>query len=214
MKKHGLLVVVDGPSATGKDTIINLLIKDLEKLSIKVICLEETKEKNYDRRKILAARKKGDKETAKTITSERKKLYQEKVKPRLAGNTVVIANRGEPTTLGYQTLKNQLSMADVWNMHRLADIPLPDFVVITNCSAEEAARRELLRQSKEEKDKKFMSGKFTQSDLEKRKQIHANYRKVKDFLEMKGVPLIYLDTDIMDIAQESKRIVDFIKRYD
>ena len=130
----------------------------------------------------------------------------------------MIANRGEPSTLSYQTL-NELTANDVWALHRRENLTLPSLVVITNCSVEEAIRREGLRKiSFEEKDKSFLSGKFTPhhngagfTSLEKRKLIHANYKKAKDFLKKNGLPVIYLDTDSMNVPEESKKIVSFIK---
>ncbi len=208
MRKKGLFIVVDGPSASGKDSIIGQILKDLDTLNIKAVSIEETKEENYDRKKILLAKKFGDKKVAEAIIEERNKLYSIKVIPQLQAGNLVIANRGEPTTLAYQTLKNKLTMEDAWIMHRAKDIPLPNLIVITNCSVEEAIRREKLRKkSIEEKDKNFMSGKFTSA----RKQIHANYKNVKNFLGKKGLSVIYLDTDTMDVPEESQEIVNFIK---
>jgi thymidylate kinase len=207
--KKGLFIVVDGPSASGKDSIIRQVLKDLKKLNLNAISIEETKEANYDRKKILLAKQSGDKEVAKTIINERKKLYLEKVMPQLSKGTIVLANRGEPSTLSYQTL-NELTMQDAWSMHRKQNIPLPDLVVIANCTVLEAIRREGLRKpSFEEKYKSFLSGKFT--SLEKRKLIHANYKKTRDFLKKKGLSVIYLDTDKMNVREECKRIVSFIK---
>lgn len=212
MKKKGLFVVVDGPSASGKDSIIRQVLKDLGELNIKAISIEETKEKGYSREKILLAKKKGEKQVAKTIIDERKKIYQEKVIPKLLTGTIILANRGEPTTLSYQTIQHDITMETIWNMHRNKNIPIPDLTVITNCSIEEAIRREDFRGlSNEEKDKNFMSGKFTKKDFEKRKYIHANYEKVKKFLEEKGLLVVYLNTDIMNVPQESEKIVEFIK---
>lgn len=210
MKNKGIFIVIDGPSASGKDTIIRQSLKNLEKLNIKALSIEETKETNYDREKILLAKEKGDAETAKAIISERKKFYEQKVIPQLSSGAIVIANRGELTTLGYQTLKQQLSMEEIWSLHRLCAIPIPDLAVITNCSVEEAIRRESERQNKEEKDKKSMSGKFT---IE-REHIHANYQNVKNFLLSKKIPVIYLDTEIVSVALGSQKIIDFIRRYE
>jgi len=208
--KKGLFIVVDGPSASGKDSIIKQVIKDLRKLRLKTVSIEETKEADYDRKKILLAKKSGDKEVAKTIINERKKLYLEKVMPQLSKGNIVLANRGEPSTLSYQTLKGELTVKNAWDMHRKENIPLPDLVVITNCTVLEALRREGLRKpSFEEKDKSFLSGKFT--DFKTRKRVHTNYRKTKDFLKKKGLSVIYLDTDKMNVIAESKRIVKFIK---
>lgn len=203
----GLFIVVDGPSASGKNSIIRQLLKDLKKLNIKVISIEETKEKGYDRKKILLTKNSGDKKVAQAIIEERKKLYLEKIIPQLKTGTFVIANRGEPTTLAYQTIKNELTMNKIWDMHREQNILIPDLVVITNCRVEEAVRRENLRQSFEEKDKNFMSGKFT-SD---RKIIHQNYERVEDFLNSKGIHVIYLDTEKLSIPEESQIIVNYIK---
>lgn len=216
MKKKGVFIVVDGPSASGKDTIIKQVLKDLKKLHIKAVSIEETKEKEYNRKKILAVKDEGDKKIARVIVNERSNIYQKKVIPQLSKGIIVIANRGEPTTLGYQTLKNQLTMEDVWILHRKYNIPLPDLAVITNCSVEEAIRREEERKLSFEKDKNSMSGKFTglstdKKTLNKRQQIHKNYDKVKELIESKGIPLIYLKTDTMKVSEESERIIDFIK---
>lgn len=204
----GLFVVVDGPSGSGKDTVIKRVLEDLKKLNLKSIAIEETKEKGYDRKKILLAKEQGGKKVAQAIIEERKKLYLTKIMPQLKDGIFVIANRGEPTTLAYQTIKNELTMDDVWNMHRKQNILLPDLVVITNCNVEEAIRREKLRtKSEEEKDKNFMSGKFT-SDREK---IHQNYERIKDFLMSKGISVIYLNTQELSIQEESQMIVNYIK---
>ncbi|OGH38338.1 MAG: hypothetical protein A3B41_02050 [Candidatus Levybacteria bacterium RIFCSPLOWO2_01_FULL_37_26] len=208
--KKGLFIIVDGPSASGKDSIIKQILKDLNNLRLKSTSIEETKEKKYDRKKIMLAKRRGDKAVAKTIIIERKKLYRELVVPQISKGVIVIANRGEPSTLSYQTLKGELTMQNAWDMHREQNIPLPDLAVITNCSIQEAIRRENLRKTSfEEKNKGFLSGKFT--SLEKRKLIHDNYKKTKDFLKKKGLSVIYLDTDKMDVSGESRKIVNFIK---
>ncbi len=207
--KNGFFIIIDGPSGSGKDTIIKQVLKDLGKLGIKAITIEETKEKNYGREKILAAKLRGNREVAKTIINERKKLYQTKVIPYLSTSKLIIANRGESTTLGYQTIENEISMDEVWNMHRKQKIPLPNLVIIINCSVEEALRRESLKKpSSEEEDERFMSGKFTKND---RELINENYKKVKSFLEKKGVSVIYLDTTNITILQTSQKIVNSIK---
>ena len=216
--KKGLFIVVDGPSASGKDSIIKQILKDLNNLRLKSTSIEETKEKKYERKKIMLAKRRGDKEVAKTIINERKKLYRELVVPQISKGVIVIANRGEPSTLSYQTF-NELTMEGAWDMHREKNIPLPDLVVITNCSVKEAIRREKLRKpSHEEKARNFLSGKFTPhqsgarfTNLEKRQRIHSNYKKTKDFLKKKGLSVIYLDTDKMDVSGESRKIVNFIK---
>ncbi len=207
--KSGFFIIIDGPSGSGKDTIIRQVLKDLKKLGVKATAIEETKEKKYDREKILTAKLRGNKEVAKTIINERKKLYSSKVIPYLSTNKLVIANRGESTTLGYQTIENEISMDEVWNMHRKQKIPLPNLVIIINCSVEEALRRESLKKpSSEEEDERFMSGKFTKND---RELINENYKKVKSFLEKKGVSVIYLDTTNITILQTSQKIVNSIK---
>lgn len=216
---EGLFIVIDGPSASGKDTIIKRVLKDLDRLKIKAVSVEETKEANYDREKILLAKDQGDKETVKAILNERKKIYEEKIIPQISNGFIVLANRGEPSTLAYQTIRNEVSMEDVWSMHRFSNIPIPNLVVITNCSVDEAIRRESLRKpSFEEKDRNFLSGKFSQSDFAKRKDIHKNYENVKNFLEEKGLNVIYLDTDTIDIPKAGKKIVskvlDLLKKED
>lgn len=202
---HGYFIVVDGPSASGKDSIIKQVLKDLKTLGKKASAIEETKEKNYSRSKILKAKGQGNKKVAQAIIEERKKLYQKKVIPQLKPGKILIANRGEPTTLGYQTIGNNVSMEEVWAMHRAKNIPLPDLVVLTNCSVEEAIRRENSRKPSE-KINDLMSGKFT-SD---RKLIHQNYENVKNFLEKKGIDVIYINTKTMQIPQISRKTVSLI----
>lgn len=208
MIKKGLFIIVDGPSASGKNSIIRQILKGLDKLNIKALLIEETKEKYYDREKILKTKKQGDKKTALTIVAERQKLYRRMLIPQLLKGALIIANRGEPSTLAYQTINRELTMENVWKMHRRQQIPLPDLAILTNCSVKEALRRETLREkSFAEKNENWMSGKFTSA----RKKIHANYKLVKDFLEKKSIAVIYLKTDTMNIFEESQKIVDFIK---
>lgn len=205
-------LIVDGPSASGKDSIIKELIKELKLLGKTVFSFEETKVLTYDRQKILAAKLLGEKAVAKAILEEREKLYQTIFPEQHAD--IIIANRGEPSMLAYQTLE-QLSMESIWGMHRAAGIPLPDFVVITTCSPQEAERREALRGSTEEKSEKQLSGKFTlslENSLEKRTKIHDRYKKVATFLRRKNIPLLYIDTDTMNVSEESQKIIDAIKK--
>ncbi|OGH24184.1 MAG: hypothetical protein A3B47_04965 [Candidatus Levybacteria bacterium RIFCSPLOWO2_01_FULL_39_24] len=211
MTNKGLFIVIDGPSASGKDSIIKQVLKDLSELGVKALSIEETKEKNYNRKKILKEKNKGNQEVARAIIDERKKLYQAKVIPQLESGTLVIANRGEPSTLIYQTFENQITMEEIWNMHRNETMLIPDLIVIVNCSVGEALRRESsMKISDENKDENSMSGKFTK-DFERRKQIHAKFEKVRNFLERKKLLVIYLRTDIMDIQEESQKVVNFIK---
>ena len=107
--QKGLFVIVDGPSASGKDSIIKQVLKDLRNLRLKSVSVEETKEENYDRDRILSAKDQGDKNLTRTIIEERAKIYQQKVIPQLQNNIIVIANRGEPTTLNYQKLNNEFT---------------------------------------------------------------------------------------------------------
>ena len=46
----------------------------------------------------------------------------------------------------------------------------------------------------------------------KRKLIHANYENVKNFLNKKGLNVIYINTDSMDVPKACRRIVSFIKK--
>lgn len=211
MNERGLLIIIDGPSASGKDSITKQLLKDLRNLGTRVFSIQETKEKDYDRKKILLTKSFGDKKNAEAIINERRKIYQTKITPQLSDGKIVIANRGEPTTLAYQTIGKEIVMEDVWRMHREANIPLPDLVIILNCSLEEALRREGLRKTSDNnRDNNSLSGNFTQN-FEQRKQIHTNYERTKDFLEKKGLTVIYLETDTVNIGKVSQKIVNFIK---
>lgn len=211
MSGKGLLIVIDGPSGSGKDSVVKQVIKDLRKLNIGAISIQETKEKDYNREKILAAKGFGDKKTAEAIIRERRKIYQAKILPKLLDGKLVIANRGEPTTLTYQTLGKEMVMDDLWKMHRNANIPPPDLAIILTCSANEALRRESLKKTSSNiENKNSLSGAFTQN-LKRRKQIHTNYEKTKNFLEKKGLFVIYLQNDALDVREESKIILNYLK---
>jgi len=211
MRRKGLLIVVDGPSASGKDSVIQRALKDLRKLAIKIVSIHETKEKDYDREKILSVKELGDKKTADAIIDERKKIYQTKIIPQLLAGKFIVANRGEPSTLAYQTLKQEITMEEVWEMHRNAGVPLPDLAIILNCGVKEAIRRESFKKlSNEDKKGKSMGGKFTKS-LAEREQVHGNYEKVKDFLKRKGLSVIYLQNDALHVQEESEIILNYLK---
>lgn len=212
---RGLFIVVDGPSATGKDTLISLLGAQLKKENYHVFSYEEIEMPEYDRRKILAAKTQGDNAVAQAFIEERKKLYDATIAEKIQKGDIVIANRGEPSTLVYQTLGSQISINRVWEMHRNNHIQLPDLIVLTTCSIEEATRRDMQRNRTE--DTHSIHGKFTRAEDEeatqkKRLLIHIQYEKVKVFLREKGVHIVEVNTENNQNEESLKTVMKYIKQ--
>lgn len=227
--QKGLLVVADGPSGSGKDSLLNALSAQLHTLCLPVFCFseEETDEKRHE---ILEARRKGkerggtgDIEMAGILVEHRKEIYQNIVEPRVVEGKMVIANRGEPATLAYQTARGELTMEDVWDMHRESGVRIPDLVILTICSAETATQRleadraeSAIRRERETGG--TLSGKITEEKdasraekVERGRKIHEQYRATETFLEQRGVSVLTLDTERMSVEEEVKVVLDYLK---
>lgn len=224
--QKSLLIVVDGPSGTGKDSLIKSLISSLDRLGLPVKPFNE--EKLDDRRdEILQARQEGrkrggtgDLEMTDVLIEHRTHLYDMYVNPALNEGSIVVANRGEPATEAYQTIKRESTLEGVWQKHRQARIPVPDLVVITTCSPEEAVLRinrdnqESSTGRKEQEQRTGLSGKVTveqgageEEKLKKQRRVHEQYELVKGFLEEKGVRVLILNTGELTVDQEVKAVL-------
>lgn len=221
-------IVFDGPSGTGKGTLIPLVKTDLKSRGFNpFIFVEEGADKN--RTEILEARNRrkqaggtGDREMAEVLVLHRSTLYQQFVSPAIFDGKIVLADRGEPATLAYQTAKGELTMDEVWRMHREQKIRLPDAVVLTLCLPETALYREeqdrtasTLRQQME--SGKGLSGKVSsdpeadrQTKLKSRAVIHSQYEIAAQFLSDKGVPVLTLDTERMVPEEELSQVLGFL----
>lgn len=221
-------IVFDGPSGTGKGTLIPLVETALKSYGLNPsIFVEEEADKN--RAEILEARNRGksaggagDREMAEILVRHRQELYEKIVVPALLDGQIVLADRGEPATLAYQTVKGELTMNEVWGMHRNQQIRLPDSVVLTLCSPETALHREkqdrtasTLRQQIE--SGKGLSGKVSsdpaadrETKLKSRRAIHSNYEVAAKFLSDKGIPVLTLDTERMTPDEELSQVVGFL----
>ena len=216
-----MLIVVDGPSGTGKNTLVRRLVPELHnKTGLHVFSLEENKFYSNNGKTILEARESGkakggngDREMADAFARERSRIFTE----HKVDSDINIANRGEVTTLAYQTVRGEISMEEVWQMHRKAGIPKPDLVVVTNCTPETALKRLYHREASSGIESGPLSGKVTieagasgEEQLERRRTIHEQYREVKNFLEAKGINVLELDTEIMSISEEVEKVVEAI----
>lgn len=221
-------IVFDGPSGTGKGTLITLVEAGLKNFGLDpLIFVEETADKN--RAEILEARKRGqaagrtgDSEMAGVLVNHRQQLYETIVAPAILSGKKVLADRGEPATLAYQTVKKELAMEEVWKMHRRKNIRPPDAVVLTLCSPETALLREeqdlAANQSRQQMESgKGLSGKVSSDPgadrevkLRSRRAIHFQYAVVAQFLEEKNVPVLTIDTEQMAPSEELSKVLGFL----
>lgn len=221
----GLLIVIDGPSGSGKDTLIARLAKTLQSKGISPLILEEESLDNK-RGEVLLARDQGkesggtgDKEMAEVLTQHRAELYSQLALPRLEEGGLVIANRGEPATLAYQTARGEITMEEVWGKHRRLNIPIPDLVVITTCSVETSLKREEVDRSvstlrNEREAAEGLSGKVSneiggnEKDKRLRRElIMRQYESAGKFLESQGVRVVFLDTESLTVDEEVSSVL-------
>lgn len=221
-------IVFDGPSGTGKGTLIPLVENDLKNRGFNpIIFVEEEADKN--RTEILEARNRGkqaggtgDREMAEILVRHRQELYEKIVAPALLDNQIVLADRGEPATLAYQTVKKELAMEEVWKMHRQRNIRPPEAVVLTLCSPETALLREeqdlAANQSRQQMESgKGLSGKVSSDPgadrevkLRSRRAIHFQYAVVTQFLDEKDVPVLTINTEQMTPSEELSQVLGFL----
>ncbi len=224
--QKGLLIIVDGPSGTGKDSLINALALSLSELGLPVNPFSEEK-LDTRRDEILQARQEGrkrggtgDLEMTDALVEHRTSLYDMYVNPVLKEGGIVVANRGETATEAYQTANGELTLEEVWEKHRRVGIPIPNLVVITTCSPGEAVFR-INRDNqqsgtgrKESEQGTGLSGKVTveqgakeEKKIEKQKRIHEQYELVKNFLEGKGARVLTLNTGELTVEQEVRAVL-------
>lgn len=216
----GFFLVVDGPSGSGKDSLVAALTSKLRSLGVLTFPVSE-EELDTKRHEVLEARERGkalggtgDREMAEVLVMHRAGLYRKFVGPHLRSGHLVLANRGEPATLAYQTARGELTMDEIWDMHRTKGVPIPGMVVLTRCSAQTAIKREegdrALSPTREKREGgRGLSGKVTQEagadkseQLRRRRLIHAQFNRAAQFLRSKGVRIRCLNTERLAVSQE------------
>lgn len=132
------LIILDGPSGSGKDSLLKNLVGKLLNLGVNTYQFSE-EELDDRRHEILEARdrgktggRSGDAEMAEVLIEHRARIYQQHVEPRLKEGRLVLGNRGEPATLAYQTARGDLTMDAVWQKHRENHIPPSGFSCINH----------------------------------------------------------------------------------
>ena len=153
------------------------------------------------------------------LIAHRADIYREHVEAKLEKGMVVIANRGEPATLAYQTARKEIGMEEVWSMRRESGIRKPGLVVLTICSPNIAADREKTDSSYARREREGgggLSGKITRESglknnemLERRRKIHKQYILAGRFLREKGTPVLTLDTEKMNVDEEANLALTF-----
>ncbi len=221
MAEKVTLVVFDGPSASGKDALIESLADGLDSNRHHFFRLSED-ELDPNRNAIKEARDigrrhggTGDREMAFAIISHRAQIYQRQLTylTQSHSHTTVLANRGLPATLAYQTLRGEITMDEIWDEHQQQGIPNPDVVVITNCRPETAHKREKSRNTVGQ----GLSGSVTKEvgaaakdTFRRRQDLHQNFRRVTEFLRSKSLSVIELDTDILTLKEETNIVLRHI----
>ena len=204
---RGKWVVVDGPSGSGKDSLLSVLQQRLLEINTPFSYISE-EDLDPDRQQILTAA--GDRAKAELLVDHRFRIWHKYVYPALMEGRVVLSNRGEPATLAYQTASGEISISQVWEMHRHRGISRPDLVVITVCRPDAALLRREQDQAasgsiRAERERgRGLSGKFTG---ERQELIHRQYFEVRRFLEEKNVPVLLLDTEKMSVGQEADAVL-------
>lgn len=224
---EGKLIIFDGPSGTGKGTLIKSVIPALESRNLKPFIFIEEQE-DHNRQEILEARTRGrankgtgDREMAEVLVEHRVALYRQIVTPALLNGDFVLGDRGEPATLAYQTEKGELTMDEVWYMHRVKGVMIPDRVVLTLCNAKTSLEREELDKRigsrRQVEFGKGLSGKVSSDPdaswdekLQKRGAILSQYQVAAEFLRNKGVPVLPLDTEQMTVPEEVTSVIGFL----
>jgi thymidylate kinase len=221
--KKSSFVVVDGPSGSGKDTLLKLLDIRMHRSGRNSrIISEETLDR--ERFRILKVKRTGgDVQMAEVLVSHRAPIYVKFVYPVLKMGTYILANRGEPATLAYQTVRWELTMQDVWDMHRSAGIAVPDLVIITTCRPstsiyrEEEDRKSAGKMRKKLENGMGLSGKVTEEEgavareqFRRRRNIHTQYKKAVKFLRKRGVKVVVINTEKLSISEGVTKALEAI----
>jgi thymidylate kinase len=219
---HSIFVVCDGPSGSGKDSLLKALAMELARLDHNCFVLSE--EDLLAKKAGIASGGTGDILMSTKLVEHRALIYSKHLLPKLNGSVCILANRGLPATLAYQTARNELTMDKVWAMHLNANVIAPDLVILTKCKPETAvSREEKDRQNRDNSSRvqresgKGLSGKVTNEPgadlataLKRRKLVHEQFEKAANFLVEKGITVLVLDTETLTVAVEVKKCLKAI----
>jgi len=209
----GYLILIDGPSGVGKSSLTKKLAQSLRALRFFVAEFSEDAADNR-RGQIVEARLSGanDYQLADLFTQHRMEIYQRVVFPALENFDFVILDRGEPSTMVYQTMRKEMTIEEVFNQHRLHEIKIPDLIVILVCQPEMASfRKESEGQVRQEREAgNNLKGKFTK-DSETQRVICRQYCEVFEFLKSR-TNAILIENDNLSIDQEVSLILKKISK--
>lgn len=215
--EKGKFICIDGPSASGKDTLIARLQQEYIKRNKQVFILSED-ELDPHREEIKTAKLDwqarwggtGDYGMAVALCYHRAEIYRKELLPRIRENINVIANRGLPATMAYQTARHEISKFQVLKLNDQLRIRHPDLTVITNCLPETAQNREQNRSQ----NIIGLSGSVTQEKgsniaevFKRRSDIHRNYEETGRFLSSHYFNVIRLSSEYLTLDEEVSIVI-------
>jgi thymidylate kinase len=215
--QRGKFMIIDGPSGSGKSALIGALCQELTARDKTYLFIAEHHDPRCHTEEIARAQKekRDDAYIASLFIQARKTYYADIVSPMLAHGTLVIANRGEPSTLAYQTRDHTTTIAELYARHRELHIPAPDHAIITLCHPEISYARQVARHDVREAHEKKLSGKFSHAEshedaMNTIKQITSRYEEVVNFLQGIGIETTVIHTDQLSLVDEVAMVMKII----
>lgn len=167
-KLRGRFIVFDGPDGSGKSTQFRRLVDTVEALDVRVCEVREpggTHIGEEIRKVLLDPSVKEDVDVRCEMLlfmASRAQLISQKIKPALASDCLVLADRFISSTLAYQGTAGGLPIADILKVGQVAlGQHWPDLVVVFDVDEDTAASRinPLLREREFNADKDRMEAK-------------------------------------------------------
>jgi dTMP kinase len=201
-KLAGKFIVLDGPDGCGKTTQMRLLIAKLEKAGVAIKQLREPGGTNIGeqiRELLLSVKSEGMDMRCEMLLymASRAQLVQQEIKPALARNECVIADRFASSTIAYQGGGGGLSTEAIMQVAEIAvDKVWPDLTIIFDIDIDSAMERlhphssspGLFSDRIEQRERAYFE-RVRQSYLDQLQRWPERYRKVDASKSVKQVEI-------------------------